>query len=377
MRTVLFARREKGRVNMKKKFAAAGRVFVLVMTLVSFVFFWKSRSGVWAKENVQTSVAVAAEGTGAPPGSMIRVFELASDETAQVPRRIVEGSTVYELDETSIVVEVSGNEKAEGADVVTFSRKVEDLSDNDLSRIDKEAVIEGISCELLSVAYKVEEEAENGMPIRYSAVCQYGGLKKYSTSYPTAWRMTARYDLCETMGEAEVVEIREETEDCDIRLDRGSGGPESGEDETTGKEEEPVQKAAIKGLRIKPEPEEGDKKKIPDLPVPLVAAAMLGAGLTVPFIIWISILTAPLYGLKGEGKYRYIGQIRMKKEGEIYAAYLTKRLRDRAELPVFQIKINKRVRKKSKNGMLRIHCPGGKRIMTTLGSLTCFTVEGD
>lgn len=361
---------------MKKKFAAAGRVSVLIMTLVSFVFFWKNGSSVCAKENVQTSVAAAAEEAGEPPGSMIRVFELTSDETAQVPRRIVEGNAVYELDETSIVVEVSGEGNAEGADVITFSRKVEDLSDNDLSQIVKEAVIEGVSCELLSVAYKVEEEAESGMPIRYSAVCQYGGLKKYSTSYPTAWRMTARYDLCGTMTEAEIIEIREEAEDNDIRSEGGNGEAKRGEDETIGNEE-PVPKAAIKGLRIKPEPKEGDKKKIPDLPVPLVMAAAMGAGLTVPFIIWFSILTAPLYGMKGDGKYRYIGQIRLKKEGEIYAAYLTKRLRAGAELPVFRIRINKRVRKKSKNGMLRVHCPGGKRIMTTLGSLTYFTVEGD
>lgn len=363
---------------MKKKFAAVGRVSALIMTLVSFVVFWKSGSSVCAKGNVQTSVAAAAEEAGALPGSMIRVFELTSDETAQVPRRIVEGNAVYELDETSIVVKVSGEGSAEGADVVTFSRKVEDLSDNDLSRIVKEIVIEGIPCELLSVAYKVEEEAENGMPIRYSAVCQYGGLKKYSTSYPTAWRMTARYDLCGTMAEAEIVEIREEAEEDEdeIRLDRGSGRSESGEDETIGNEE-PVPKAEIKGLRIKPEPKEGDKKKIPDLPVPLVMAAAMGAGLTVPFIIWFSILTAPLYGMKGDGKYRYIGQIRLKKEGEIYAAYLTKRLRARTELPVFRIRLSKRVRKKSKTGMLRVHCPGGKRIMTTLGSLTYFTVEGD
>lgn len=357
---------------MKKKFAEAGRVSVLIMTLVSFVIFWKSGSSVCAKGNVQTSVAAAAEETGEPPGSIIRMFELTSDETAQVPRRIVEGNAVYELDETSIVVEVSGEGNAEGADVVTFSRKVEDLSDNDLSRIVKEAVIEGVSCELLSVVYKVEEEAENGMPIRYSAVCQYGGLKKYSTSYPTAWRMTVRYDLCETMTEAEIIEIREEVEDNNIRSEGGNGEAKRGEDETIGKEES-VPKGAIKGFRIKPE--EGDKKKILDFPAPLAAAA--AAGLTVPFVIWFSILTAPLYGLKGGGKYRYIGQIRMKKEGEIYTAYLTKRLRVRAELPVFQIRINRRVRKKSKNGMLRVHCPGGKRIMTTLGSLTCFTVEGD
>lgn len=360
---------------MKEKFVAAGRVSVLIMTLVSFLTFWKSGRSVCAKENVQAAVAAEKE-TGAPPGSMIRVFELASDETAQVPRRIVEGRFIYELDEASIVVEVSGSESAEGADVVTFSQKIRDLSDNDLARIEKTAVFEGISCELLSAVYTVEEEDENGMPVRYSAACWYGGLKKYSTPYPAAWRMTARYDLCGTTTEIEAVEIREEAEDSDIRPDRGTGGSKGGEDKTTGKEE-PVPKTAIKGFRIKPEAEEGDKKKIPDFPAPLAAAAALGAGLTVPFIIWVSILTAPLYGMKGEGKYRYIGQIRLKKEEETYAAYLTKRLYARAELPVFRIRLSKRVRKKSKTGMLRIHCPEGKRIMATLGRIVYFAVEGD
>lgn len=351
---------------MKKKFETVKRGSVVLVTLMSSLLFWQSGWHACAKENVQ-----------APPDSLMRTFELTSDETAQVPRCIVEEGVVYVLDEASITVEVSGSSSAEGADVVTFTRKVGDLSDNDLSRIEKEAVFEGIPCELLSVSYKVEEETESGIPVCYSAVCMYGGLKKYSTSYPAAWRMTARYDLSELMTETEIVEIREETEEGDTWPERRSGGKESGADETVKKEEDTVPKAVRRGFRIKPESEKEHKERIPDLPIPLVAAAAAGAGLTLPFIIWITVLTAPLYGLNGKRKYRYIGRIRLKKEMDIYAAYLTKRLCARAELPVFQIRLPKRVRRKAKVGMLRVDCPEGKRIMTTMGRIVCFTVEGD
>ena len=360
---------------MKKKCATLKRAYALIMTIMSFLFLWQNGMSSCAKETVQASAGVPEE-ADRPPDSLIRIFELTSGETAQVPRRIVEGSAVYELDEASITVEVSGSGSAEGADVVTYTKNVEDLSDNDLSKIEKTAVFDGISCELLSVTYKVEEEEESGMPRRYSAACRYGGLKKYSTSYPAAWRMTARYNLCETVAEKEVVTMWEETKEDAARHGEGNSGTGSGESETVGGEEEPVPKA-IKGGRIKPGPEEGDTKKIPDFPVPLAVAAAVGAGLTVPFIIWISILTAPLYGLKEAGKYRYIGQIRLKKDGETYAAYLTKRLFARAELPVFQIRLPKRVRRKANTGMLRVDCPEGKRIMATMGRIVCFTVEGD
>lgn len=324
---------------MKKKFAIVNRVSALLMT------------------------------------GLIRTFELSPNEIAEVPRYIVEDNAVYELDEESITVEETGNGSAEGADVVTFSRKVEDLSDNDLARLEKEIVSEGIPCELLSVAYKVEEEDKNGMPVRYSAVCEYGGLKKYSTSYPVAWRLTAHYGL---LGEPEIVEIQEEAGEDGTRTTRVTGKTENGEEASDAEREDLFPKPEIRRIQIKPSPDDGDKmKKLKDLLVPLAAAAAAGTGVIIPFIIWIAILTAPLFGLKREGKYRYIGRIRLKKEDGTYAAYLTKRLRARAELPVFQIKLPERVWRNSKTGVLQVHCPGGKSILVTIGRKVCFTVEGD
>lgn len=354
---------------MRKKFAIAVRLSVLIMTLVSLAFLL--RSGLHACAQEQTSE------------QLIKTFLLLPEETAQVPRYLVEKGAVYELDEASLVVEETERGGSEGADVVTFSKKVEDLSDNDLSKIEKAAVMEGIGCELLSAAYQVEETDKNGIPIRYSAVCEYGGLKKYSASYPAAWQLTARYERLEELMGPEAVEIQEdvweETQersgDSGTRTRRVTEVTERAENEAdSGKK--PVPKPRIKRIRIKPKPEEEDKWKITEL-LPFLAAAAAGAGVTVPFVIWFSVLTAPLSGLRREGKYRYIGRIRLKRENGIYTAYLTERLRARAELPVFRIKLPEKVWKKAGTEMLRVQCPGGRIIMMTIGKAVRFTVEGE
>lgn len=353
---------------MRKKIAAAGRLSVLIMALVPFALFWRDGLCACAREQVSERV--------------VETFLLLPEETVQVPRYLVEKGTAYELDEASIVVEETERGGAEGADVVTFSRKVEDLSDNDLSKIEKSAVLEGTNCELLSAAYQVEETNENGIPIRYSAVCEYGGLKKYSESYPTAWQLTARYNRCEGLTEPEIVEIQENMQNVWEETGYGAARTKRVTGETEGAENEgesgkkPVPRPRIKRILIEPKPEEEDKRKITKL-ILFLAAAAAGTGVTVPFIVWFSVLTAPLFGLRGEGKYRYIGRIRLKREDGFYTAYLTGRLRARAELPVFRIKLPGKVRKKARAGMLRVHCPDGRIIMVTVGRAVRFTVEGD
>lgn len=352
---------------MKKNENRAGRLSVLIVTFVSFTFLWQGRMNVCAAEEE-------------PPEQLERMFELNPEEILQVPRRIVEGNAVYELDEASIVVEETQSGSAEGADVIRFSRKVEDLSDNDLARIEKKSVIGGIGCELLNAVYKVEEKDKNGVPVRYSAVCEYGGLKKYNTSYPTAWRMTACYHLSGMLSEPGIVEIQEEAavkknvryEETQTRRIFSKKDGKRGEKEAG--ERELFPKPEIKRIRIKPSGQEEDKR-IGDLFFPLAAGAA-GTGLTMPFIIWFFILTAPLFGMKEGGEYRYIGRIRLKKE-EGYAAYLTKRLRRRAQLPVFQIKLQRRVWKSARTGVFLVYCPGGKKIVTTVGRTVHFTVEGE
>ena len=88
-----------------------------------------------------------------------------------------------------------------------------------------------------------------------------------------------------------------------------------------------------------------------------------------------SVLTAPLFALKKGERYRYIGQIRLKKEEAVYTAYLTERLAAKADIPIFKIKIPGRVRKQTKNGLLQVRCPDGKNIALVCGKEVGFTWE--
>lgn len=380
---------------MKKKFAKVTGMLTAVMTAALLMPLTQGAWEAYAaeEENVSEETGAAGrdgleEADSTAEKRLMKTISLDSNETTQVPRYIAEGNAVYELDESSIVVEATERGSSEGADVVLFSEKVEDLPDNDLERLEKETVREGIHYELLSVVYKVEEEDEDGIPVRYSALCEYGGLRKYRNSYPTAWQLTAWYDFCEPSAVTTVVteerehEIISDREVQDIRR-IGSSVMESKETkrEEPGaleeKKEEPElpQKPEVKKIVIKPEAEE-KKKEIGDGLVPLAAAAA-GAGVALPFIIWFSILTAPLFTLKQEGKYRYIGQIRLKRKEDVYTAHLTARLFGRADLPVFRIKLPGKVWKKAKAGVFQVCCPDKKKIVLTAGRTVRFTVERD
>lgn len=356
---------------MKKKSVTVGRISVIVMTLMSFLLFRQNGGSVYAAADRQ-----------APEMRLRKVYPLTSGETRQIPRYIVEEDITYVLDESSIVVEETGKGSSEGADVITFSRKVENLPDNDLERIEKTALHQGINCELLSVVYEVAKEDQNGIPICYDAVCEYGGLKKYSVSYPTAWQMTAWYDFWVAADQETAVTVREEYGQTHVPAEKKTAKAEgtkrvaAGGQETVQEREEPLPERAAKKFRIGPGPEEDERarNKIEDTALPLAAA---GAGITLPFIIWFAIVTAPLFAQKKEGKYRYIGRIRLKKEDGVYTAHLTKRLFAKAEVPVFLIRLPGKVRKRTKAGMLQVHCPDGKRILLTAGKEVHFTVEGD
>lgn len=397
---------------MKKKFTAVSGVSVMIMTLVSCTFFEPFAMKVHAKVDAQVSAeAGKADGETLPgveetgvgseetlegiqvqdmalPGEneatsemrLVKVFPLTSGETRQVPRYIVEGNVTYVLDEASIVVEETGRGSSEGADVVTFSEKVENLQDNDLERIEKTVLHDGIDCELLSVVYEVAKEDKNGIPVSYNAVCEYGGLKRYNNSYPTAWQMTAWYDFFGTAQEAAAA-VQEKYEYISVPAKQktaGAEGTKEPQDSGTGmlQEEEPVPQPTMKKFRIKPAAgeEEPERNRIIDVAVPLAAG---GTGIALPFIIWFAFVTAPLFALKKEGKYRYIGRIRLKKEDGTYTACLTKRLFAKAEIPTFMIRVPGKVRKKTKAGMLQICCPDEKRILLTVGKEVSFTVEGD
>lgn len=368
---VLFARGEKGRIKMKKKVETAGIVRCLFMTLVSLVFLRAA-----PVQAGMTDIAQTGGESVLPPGSLTKVIALSDGEIRQVPRYIAEVGAVYELNEATITVEVTGRGSSEGADVATFSKKVEELPDNDLERIEKQMVFEGISCELLSVVYDVTREDENGIPLSYTASCEYGGLKKYSNSYPNAWQMTVQYDLCAAPVAEESVTEWESYEYRVVPSKKIEGEPGGRAFEAPETEEADIE-PETRRFRIGPAPgngeEEAEKSGLRDIALPLAA----GTGVTIPFIIWIAVLTAPIFSLKEGERYCYIGQIRLKKADGVYTAYLTKRLLARAELPVFRIKLPRRMWKKGKCGVFYVHCPDGKRIAVIAGKTAHFTVEGD
>lgn len=396
---------------MKRKWMAGCRITATIMTLVLFLLFWQNVGKVYASAGSQApeeagtagggtsgeeenangkasgeagaaAVALPGETVGASEVRLMKVISLTSGEMMQVPRYIVEGDAVYVLDEASIVVEETGRGSSEGADVVTFSRKEENLPDNDLERIEKTALHEGVNCELLSVVYEVAGKDANGIPTAYNAVCEYGGLKKYSTSYPTAWQMTVCYDFLGTAGKETAATVQEEYEYVRVPARQKAVETEKteradiGETESDREREEELPDSAVKKFRIKPAEDEKERKRIMDTLLPYAATAA-GTGIVLPFILWFTIVTAPLFTWKKGEKYRRIGRIRLKKEDGTYTAYLTGRLLARAEVPTFLIKLPGRVRKKTKAGMLQIHCPGGKRILLTAGREVHFTVEGD
>lgn len=360
---------------MKKKFVSKGGRLAIIMTLVSLMLLWQNVREAYAvtdrqEKEEETNETEAEEEKQSSEKRLMKKFILKTDETEEIPRYIVEDDTTYVLDEASIVVEESEKESSEGADVVKFSRKVEELSDNDLTRIAKTAVQDGMTGELLNVVYTVEEEDEKGIPIRYSALCEYGGLKKYSVSYPTTWEMTAWYELDETHRRGSVETIREEYVYVRIPAEREAEETVSGEPEG---EETPLAKREIKEWTKELPPGNENKIKISNVAVSLAAAA---AGGTLPFIIWFWILTIPVYALKKGEKYRYIGRARLKKADGMYTAYLTKRIATRTEIPVFMMRLPKKVRKKA-GDMMQVCCPNGKRILLEIGKEINFTVEGD
>lgn len=349
---------------MKKEFVTKGRALLAVTVLILLVPFWQRG------QRVQASAGFGE--------SLTKKILLDSESVAQIPRYIREGGLTYMLDESSIEVEEIGRSSMEGARVVTKTWKVENLPDNDLERIEKTKKEDGRSWELLCVIYEVTKEDEDGIPTEYSALCEYGGLEKFGGSYPSKWQAVCRYNLYSILELPElpaeyeeytyVNTLREKTTAEKVYGDKHDG--EKAEEEEPLPEPE-VKKYALK--RISPGAKEKEEK-YPDFPI-VLAAIIVGAGLALPFIVWVFLRTAPIFARKEKKGYRRIGRIRLRKEEESLTAYLTERLVARADLPVFKIKLRKGIREKTEAGVLQICCPDGRRITLIAGREVRFTLE--
>lgn len=362
---------------MKKGFRTELRALAAVMALLLMAFLAQEKQNVHAADEGRASEK-AGEMMLIPGKRLMKTISLDAETVTQIPKYIVEEGVSYVLDESSIVVEETGTNSAEGAKVITTFKKVESLPDNDLERIEKEIDCNGIPCELLYVVYEVTKEDEDGIPIEYSAVCTYGGLEKYSKPHPLAWQALVSYDAyeliegLEIVAEQEVWEYEDVPEEKTIKVVKKENKMEP--------DEEVVPKPEKKNFTLKkivPGKKEEEEKEIPDMLIPMAATAAttLGIGLLFPFILWFSVLTAPIFALKKGDTYRYIGQIRLKKEETTYVAYLTNRLIAKAPLPVFRIKMPEKIRKKISSGILQVRCPDGKRIEAVCGKETQFTLE--
>lgn len=372
---------------MKKEIVTGNRVLRWITALIPFVLFLQGAYEVQAAVkdqgpvNYHISEKESVEVIRIPGKKISRTIPLSADKTTQIPRYIVEEGMAYVLDEASIALEETGRSSSEGADVVTTGRYVEGLPDNDLERIEKTIIYEGITCDLLCVAYEVTGEDEDGIPVEYSAVCEYGGLKAYEKSYPSAWQAVVWYDACRIVGNVEVLTEMEEYGNTDVSL-AGSVKTVQG-DGRTGREAEaeaepeaPAPKPSVKKFQLrKITPGDGEEEnEFPDLTAPLTAAAAIIL-LLIPLLVWFTILTAPLFALRKGERYRYIGQVRVKKEEAFYTAYLTERLIARADIPVFKIKVPRQVRKETEGGVLQVNCPDGKRLSLICGEEVGFTLE--
>lgn len=360
---------------MKKEFAARRSVLTAAVVLLSLLFSEQMTVKAQTVVYEQAAEKEVRKETLIPGKRLVKMMDLNSEAVTQIPKYIVEDGTPYVLDESSIVVEVTGRSSSEGADVVTTSRKVENLPDNDLERIEKTITYNGTACDLLYVMYEVTKEDEDRIPVEYSALCEYGGLDTYSRSYPSAWQATFWYDAYETVEGLEVVTEQrygytEKAAGDTVKIVRGEESDKNKDNEESLPKPE-VKRYELK--KIKPGEKEEEKSAV-DFLVPL-AGGILGAGLIFPFIIWFSILTAPVFALKKGERYRYIGQARLKKTESTYAAYMTEALINRADIPVFKIKVPERVRKRVREGALQVCCPNGKRITLICGKEVGFTLE--
>ncbi len=377
---------------MKKELIKKQQLFFGMAVLGAFVLFLlgggiayaepaykvvegRGQDGVSSNEGyMETMEGKAWIGAMLPGKGIQKDIPLNAETVTQIPRYITAGNIIYVLDESAIEIEETGYGSAEGADVVTVSEKFENLPDNDLARIRKDIAYDGVTCELLCVIYKITDWDDNGIPKEYEAVCEYGGLKKYEISYAEDWVAHVRYDAY-TMAEQGIRSIFQyERGDREVlHVSRQTGIGQAGKEHPDEEERDvPTNRVLMRKL---PHPEEKEEKW--DFLVPLVIISLLAgiAGLLFALMSCLSSMSAPLFALTSAGKYRYIGQIRIREGEGGYSAYLKECHVARAELPSYRIRMPGKILRKMKTGMLKVKCPGGKMIMLIPGKEVFFLLE--
>lgn len=326
--------------------------------------------------------------------TLTKTVILPAGKLTSIPRYEAEGNTLYVLNEDSLRLRTVSTDFAEGADVVTVTKIIAGLPDNDLERIPMTEKQGDITCDLLYVSYKVTEESKEGMPLKYEAMCWYGGLNKYEVDYDAAWEATMTYTgyPIESNIQSTVVEYIYKYENLPPVV--AGGGSVAARPVTSERQEvapeEPAETELIEEEEIpmaeeeEQEPEQGpapENTNIDEEDTPLgapdgisiAAAGVVTGGILVAVLGYIYFLTAPIYAAIYSGGYKRIGRIRLKHEKDHYKAMLSEYLVEKAEVGNYKIKVSKYIQSRSKVGIMDIQCPDGRIITRKLEDEVLFT----
>lgn len=122
---------------------------------------------------------------------------LTSEDTSGIARSMTEDGVTYQLEESSITVEVSKSETLTGTDIieeyVTYT-----MPDNDIDRLTRQIAKDGQILDLISVNYQVASASPSGVPLSYTAVCRYAANIEVSETNPVEWTATVIYNGVKT-----------------------------------------------------------------------------------------------------------------------------------------------------------------------------------
>ncbi len=362
----------------------------ILLSACMILAFGMTAHGAAPSDAVQESEKREVEGD-----TLKKTVILPAGELTSIPRYETEGNILYVLDEDSLRLRTVSTGSAEGADMVTVTKIIAGLPDNDLERIPMTEKQGEVSCDLLYVSYKVTEESEEGMPLKYEALCWYGGLSKYEVDYDAAWEATMTYTghPIESNIQSTVVEYIYEYENPPVEIgnmggestrpvvERQEAAPaETGNTETVEEEEVPMAAEEETEPELTQAPEHiniGDETTPLGAPAGGSIAAAAGAvagGIFIAVLGYVYFLTVPIYAAVFSGGYKRIGRIRLKYQKDHYTAVLSEYLVEKAEVGNYKIKVSSYIQKRSKVGIIDIQCPDGKMITRKLEEEVLFTV---
>ncbi len=284
-----------------------------------------------------------------------KTVRLPAGEVTRIPRYEEEGSLLYVLDESSIRVYPTGTAQAEGADVMTATRILKDLPDNDLERIPKTLSDEDTDAELLYVIYTVTGRDGYGQPEEYEAACCYGWLEKYYLSSDSEWEAAMVYygrPREQAFGAPEIEYLYEDTGLEGFSEDRVPGQG------NTLPEEEAGNTGAKDGAKSMAKTEASPRAA--ELSLWRNIAALAAGGVLLVAAGYYYIPTASVAAALYSGDYERIGRVRITRRKGRYETALTEKLIERAETQRYRLKLPGYLRRRGEP--LDITCPDGSRI---------------